>query len=392
MMKKVSCYLSAENLAVGYDKKTVVKDIEISLKPGEILALVGPNGSGKSTVLKSLVRQLKLLNGEVRIREVPVGRMKDLEFAREAAIVFPGRIQTEQMNCRDVVAAGRYPYTGRMGVLGERDWNAVYDAMEAADVRELENREFGRISDGQRQRVLLARALCQEPGVIVLDEPTNYLDIRYRQELLTLLRRLAEEKKIAAVVSLHELSAAQKVADFVMGIRDGKVICCGTAEELLKEELVCRLYGLEPDSYEPLSGSVELKRPEGLPRVFVMAGGGSGTGIYRMLQKKGIGFCTGIFSRGDMDAPAARALASKVIWEKNFEPVGEDAYREAWQELEACGCFVNCLKEYGSVNAKCRELYLEAKKRGLKEIFPEKEGWWREVPEERKGNQSETDR
>ena len=234
MMKKVSCYLSAENLAVGYDKKTVVKDIEISLKPGEILALVGPNGSGKSTVLKSLVRQLKLLNGEVRIREVPVGRMKDLEFAREAAIVFPGRIQTEQMNCRDVVAAGRYPYTGRMGVLGERDWNAVYDAMEAADVRELENREFGRISDGQRQRVLLARALCQEPGVIVLDEPTNYLDIRYRQELLTLLRRLAEEKKIAAVVSLHELSAAQKVADFVMGIMDGKVICCGTAEELLK--------------------------------------------------------------------------------------------------------------------------------------------------------------
>ena len=129
------------------------------------------------------------------------------------------RMKPELMTCHDVVATGRYPYTGRLGVLSREDENKVDEALMAVHAQELGIRNFLEISDGQRQRILLARAICQEPEVMILDEPTSYLDIRHKLELLEILRKMAKEKEITVIMSLHEIDLAQKISDKVVCVK-----------------------------------------------------------------------------------------------------------------------------------------------------------------------------
>ena len=184
-------YFYTEDLQVGYGGKQILNPVRIGIKKGEILTLVGPNGAGKSTILKSVAAQLPPLGGAVYLDGADLLGMKGTERARRMAVMFTEKVHAEWMTCRDVVAAGRYPYTGRFGVLSEEDWKAVDEAMEAVQVSELRERDFQTLSDGQRQRVMLARALCQEPELLLLDEPTSYLDIRYKLEFMSVLQELA---------------------------------------------------------------------------------------------------------------------------------------------------------------------------------------------------------
>ena len=206
-------YFYTEDLQVGYGGKQILNPVRIGIRKGEILTLVGPNGAGKSTILKSVAAQLPPLGGAVYLDGADLLGMKGTERARRMAVMFTEKVHAEWMTCRDVVAAGRYPYTGRFGVLSEEDWKAVDEAMEAVQVSELRERDFQTLSDGQRQRVMLARALCQEPELLLLDEPTSYLDIRYKLEFMSVLQELARRKKVAVILSIHELDLAERVSD-----------------------------------------------------------------------------------------------------------------------------------------------------------------------------------
>ena len=210
-------YFHLDHLTVGYDKKPLIKDICIGIEKGEIVTLIGPNGSGKSTILKSITRQLKLVGGNVEFDGKNLHELSFRELSTKMAVVLTERMKPELMTCHDIVATGRYPYTGRLGMLTREDEEKVEKAMRAVHAEELGGRDFNAISDGQRQRVLLARAICQEPEVIILDEPTSFLDIRHKLELLAILRRMAKEKGITVIMSLHEIDLAQKISD--------KIIC-----------------------------------------------------------------------------------------------------------------------------------------------------------------------
>ena len=209
-------YFKTKGLTVGYNGKPLIRDIEFGVERGEILTLIGPNGSGKSTILKSITKQLKILAGTVYIAEDDLKTVSAKELAKKMSVVLTERMKPELMSCRDIVATGRYPYTGNLGLLSEEDEAIVQQSMESVHVLDLQNRDFNAISDGQRQRVLLARALCQQPEIIILDEPTSFLDIRHKLELLSLLRKLTKERGIAVIMSLHEIDLAQKVSDKVI--------------------------------------------------------------------------------------------------------------------------------------------------------------------------------
>ncbi len=269
------------------------------------------------------------------------------------------------MTCEDVVATGRYPYTGLLGILSEEDRTQVRAAMELVNAWDLRDRDFTEISDGQRQRVLLARAICQEPQIIVLDEPTSYLDVRYALELLGILRSMAEERGITVIMSLHELNMAQKVSDLVMCVKGEYITHFGTPREIFQRELIGELYELSNGSYNPLFGSFEMERPKGEPRVFVIAGGGTGIAEYRTLQRKRIPFATGILHENDIDYQIAYDLASEVFSEKSFERIGEEVFQRALARLYACGTVINCLKSYGEINEKNKRLYEMAVAAGL---------------------------
>ena len=241
--------LRTEKLAAGYGDREVLQDLSFSVCPGKITALVGPNGAGKSTLLKTIARQLEPLKGTVFLGEDDMVSMKEQEAARRMSVILTERPRAELMTCFDVAAMGRYPYTGRLGILSEEDRKKVLDTMELIGVDALCDREFSRVSDGQRQLVLLARAICQEPEALVMDEPTSYLDIRHKIAFLTILERLARDRRIAVLVSLHELELAMRAADTVICVRDGKADRVGDPKTILTESYIEELYGMVPGSY-----------------------------------------------------------------------------------------------------------------------------------------------
>lgn len=348
--------LHAEQLSVGYRKKIVLQDLTFTVQPGEIVTLIGPNGAGKSTVLRTIAAQLSPLGGSVLLEQRSVHSMPEQQLAQHLSLFLTQQIRPELMTCEDVVAAGRYPYTGRLGILSEHDHQKVAEMMALVHVTELRDTDFNQISDGQRQRVMLARALCQEPDILVMDEPTSYLDIKHKLELLTLIRQLVREQGLAVILSLHELELAERISDRILCIKDGKIDRAGAPEEIFAGDYIRELYGVESGSFHALYGVPELPKPEGAPEVFVIGGGGAGIPVYRQLQRQGIPFAAGVLHENDVEFPAAKALAVQVISERAFEPIGEEAFREALAVMEQCSRVICCCERFGSVNAANRRL------------------------------------
>lgn len=237
-------YFSTQAMSVGYQGKALIKDMNIGIKRGEIITLIGPNGAGKSTILKSIARELSLIGGTVYLDSKVLAKMSREELARKMAVVFTDKLRTEMMTCEDVVATGRYPYTGKFGILSEQDHRIVKEAMELVHVTEIREQDFVRISDGQKQRVMLARAICQEPEIILLDEPTSFLDIKYKLEFLTLLSELRKKKQLTVIMSLHELELAAGVSDKVLCIKGEHIDKFGTPGEIFTPEYLCRLFDI----------------------------------------------------------------------------------------------------------------------------------------------------
>ncbi|MBD5518145.1 MAG: ABC transporter ATP-binding protein [Lachnospiraceae bacterium] len=240
-------YFSVKNMCVGYDRKPLIKDIEISLQKGEILSLIGPNGAGKSTVLKSIAGQLKLLGGTVCLGEENLLAMKASDLAKKMSVLFTEKIRVELKTCRDVVATGRYPYTGWFGVLSKEDERIVDEVMELIHITELSGQDFDKISDGQKQRVMLARAICQEPEILILDEPTSYLDIKYKLEFLSILQEMRIKKGLTVIMSLHELELAKIVSDKILCLKGEYVLRYGTPDEVFTSDFIERLFDIREE-------------------------------------------------------------------------------------------------------------------------------------------------
>lgn len=253
----MSGFLETEMLSVGYDGKPLIRDVCLQVQRGKIVTLIGPNGSGKSTILKTIVGQLSKVSGTVLLEGAPMERCGQKEIAKRMAILMTERIHPELMTCYDVVSTGRYPYTGALGLLGKEDKRVVEESLELVHGRDMADRPFDAISDGQRQRILLARALCQTPEIIVLDEPTSYLDIRYKLELLTILKTMVREKNLAVLMSLHELDLAQRVSDTVVCVSGDRIDRMGPPEEIFSNDYIARLYHMEPGKYDPCFDTLE---------------------------------------------------------------------------------------------------------------------------------------
>ena len=357
-------YFQMKDLSVGYNGNSLIRDINIGINKGEIVTLIGPNGSGKSTILKSITRQLKVVRGNVFFDDTSLLKLPYKELASKMAVVLTDRIKTELMTCHDIVATGRYPYTGRLGILTQEDECLVEEAMQAVHAQELGNRDFNAISDGQKQRVLLARAICQDPDVIGLDEPTSFLDVKYKLELLSILERMARQKKITVIMSLHEIDLAQKISDKIICVKGETISHYGNPEEVFTEEIIRELYGINNGYFDPLFGSIELPAPEGEPEVFVISSGGTGIPVYRRLQKEHIPFAAGILYENDMDYRLARLLAAEVITEEPFEEIREETLQKAIETIGKCKRVINAGVKIGTWNIGIERLLERAEIEG----------------------------
>lgn len=357
-------YFSFDRLSVGYKGKPLIHDICLDIKKGEIVTLIGPNGAGKSTILKSITRQLECIGGSVILDGTDIQAMSYKSLASRMAVVLTDRIKAEMMTCHDIVASGRYPYTGRLGILTAADEQKVEEALKMVHAKDLGMRDFANISDGQRQRVLLARAICQEPDVMILDEPTSFLDVKYKLELLAILRQMAKEKGITVIMSLHEIDLAEKISDKIICVSGETIFAYGTPEAIFKEETIRSLYHIDNGYFDPVFGSIELPRPEGKPQIFVLSAGGSGIEVYRRLQKENIPFIAGILYPGDIDYQLARVLAMEVITEKPYCRMTEETYAWAAERMQTCEKVIFAGAEAGDMNQALFRLKEEAEKAG----------------------------
>lgn len=349
-------YVMTEQMVVGYGDVPLLEQVEIKLHRGEIMTLIGPNGVGKSTVLKNMAGQMAPLAGTVYLEQADIRSISRQELAKKLSIVMTERIHPELLTCMDVVSMGRYPYTGRFGVLTDEDREKVYEAMRLVDILDLQSQDFMVISDGQRQRVMLARAICQEPEIMILDEPTSYLDIRYKLELLSILKHLAHDKNMAILMSLHEIDLAQKISDKIICVKNGQIDRVGMPEEILCSAYIEELYDMKKGSYNAMFGCMEMETVQGTPKVFVIGGGGKGIPVYHRLQKKGIPFAAGVLHQNDVEYQTAKALAVAVVEEKAFCPISEQRYEEALEYISSCEKVIACVSEFGEMNEKNRNL------------------------------------
>ena len=363
-MSMAEYYFQMQDLAVGYNGKPLIHDINIGIEKGEIVTLIGPNGSGKSTILKSITRQLRIVGGKVYFEDNLLSDLSYKKLATQMAVVLTERIRPELMTCHDIVATGRYPYTGRLGILSREDEEKIDAAMRAVHAQEWGNRPFHTISDGQKQRVLLARAICQEPDVIILDEPTSFLDVRYKLELLAVLKEMAKKNRITVIMSLHEIDLAQKVSDKILCVKGETISHYGRPEEIFEERVIRELYEIDNGFFDPCFGSIELPKPEGAPRVFVISSGGTGIPVYRRLQKENVSFMAGILYRNDIDYQLARLLAAQVIDETPFQEISEESYSIALRAVWECEKVINAGVMIGACNQKIAGLLDEAERLG----------------------------
>ena len=366
--------IESHNLSFSYGTLPVLENVSFSVPEGSYTALIGANGAGKSTLLKLLLGELTPTSGSLSLLGQPIRSFRDWprigyvpQGTQAGYADFPASVS-------EVVSAGLYKKIGLFRFANASHRKEIARALSLVGMDGFEKRPIGDLSGGQRQRVLLARAICQQPRVLILDEPTSFLDIRYKLELLTILKDLVRERSVAVVLSLHELDLAQKISDRVICVANGEIARVGTPEEVFTDGSVQRLYGLTAGSYDERFGSLELEPVRGAPQALVIGGGGSGIALYRALQRHGIPFAAGVLHENDMDFPVARALACEIVSEQPYQPIGNAARSRARALMHACRCVYAPLRTFGPMNEGNRLLIAEAAENGwlVSAISPKK--------------------
>ena len=237
--------LKLAGLSVGYKNKTIISNIDLNVKKGEIISLAGSNGCGKSTLLRTLAGQQKALSGSILLDGQNMALYNDISLAKKVSILLTDRVTPLLMTAYDVVCSGRYPYTGMLGILSSEDKDKVREFMKLTGITGLAYQYFSELSDGQKQRIMLARALCQEPDILIMDEPMTFLDIKYKRELVNIIKRLRNEKGLTMIISLHELEVIREISDMVVCIKDGSIDMTGIPSEILKDDYINFLFDIK---------------------------------------------------------------------------------------------------------------------------------------------------
>ena len=357
----------AENLDVGYEKKVVVEQVDVCGIKGQLICLLGPNGAGKTTILRTLAGLLAPVKGAVQINGDDIRDMKKADLAKKLAVVLTEQVSLGLLTVYEIASMGRYPHTNFMGKLTQEDKEIVDKSLRAVNAVHLQDRYYSELSDGEKQKIMIVRALVQQPELIVLDEPTSHLDIKHKIEVIRILHKLCMEKGITVIVSLHDIDLAIKGCQTILLIQNGKIAAQGTPEEIIKEGTIQKLYDIEGAQYNELLGSLEFTNSQN-PEIFVTGGNGTGIGVYRAISRAGYGMYCGVLHENDIDFHVGKALNCNVIWEEAFNRINDINYKMAQKQIESVDYVIDTGFPVGNINRLNVELILNSVKIG-KTVF-----------------------
>jgi iron complex transport system ATP-binding protein len=326
-----------ESAYFSYPRREVFRELSLSLEEGEILSLIGPNSSGKTTLLKLMDGLLEPQRGKVFLDGEELDRLSRSRVAKRVAVV-PQEMEVPFLfTVAEIVLMGRAPYLGRFGWETRKDLDIALEAMALTDVAELEERMFAELSQGEKQRVSMARALAQEPGVILLDEPASHLDINHQVEIHELIRRLNLEKNLTVLNISHDLNLAAEYSHRIALLHRGSIYALGTPSTVITEENIRRVYETTVMvEKNPISGAPRVT-PVGKSRmektgpqktIHIICGEGSGVDSARRLLLRGYRVSLGVLNIGDSDQKIGKTLGLAMALEEPFSPISEAAYRE----------------------------------------------------------------
>lgn len=256
--------INTESLRIGYHEKIIVDDLDLSIKQGEITALVGANGSGKSTILKGMARLLKPESGHVYLNGESIFKQKTHEVAKQLAILPQNPTAPEGLTVAELVAYGRFPHQKGMGSLNKTDKKMISWAVDITGMRQYANRAVDHLSGGQRQKAWIAMALAQDAKMMFLDEPTTFLDMAHQLEVLQLLERLNKEEKRTIIMVVHDLNHASRYAEEMIAIKQGEIVYSGNPKQVMNQEMLETVFGVKCDIIEDSRTGTPYCIPYGL--------------------------------------------------------------------------------------------------------------------------------
>jgi iron complex transport system ATP-binding protein len=319
--------LTAKNLAIGYQHKgeitTIAAKIDCSLRGGEFVCLLGPNGAGKSTLIRTLAGMQAPLNGSLQLSGQSLESIAPRERAREVSVVLTETMPTGMMNAYSLVSLGRHPYSGWFGGLDRTDRKCIQWALAAVGALPLAQRQVAELSDGERQKVSIARALAQEAKLMLLDEPTAFLDLPRRVELMTILRNLAHKENLALLLSTHDLDLALRFADQLWLMTPGGKLVQGAPEALALDGQFAKVFASENLDWDAHSGSFRA-HPIACLNIKLQGEGLKKIWTQRALERLGFGIAS----------PSAAYVCSIEVSEHSWQ-LTRDGKQKDFNSIEA---------------------------------------------------------
>ncbi len=385
----VNTLLQLEAIAFGYGSQPLFADTSLTIEAGEMVGLVGPNGAGKTTVLKLATGMLHPQRGRVLLDGRDLRRLPRRQIARRIAVVPQESSTPFAFTVRELVSLGRTPYLSFLGAESATDRWAIHEALEATGTALLARRIFNELSGGEKQRVALAMAVAQQPDLLLLDEPTTHLDLKYQIGMLELAQRLNRERGITIVASMHDLNLAARYFPRLVLFQRG-IVADGPPVEVLQSRLLSRIYEVSvevgilhgathlsvlPPASADFGQHDPLAATEGdasaHPFVHLIGGGGSAALLMRGLADARIPFSIGALNIGDSDHALALRLAAGVISEQPYSPISPETAAQARAALKQAQAQILCPVPIGPGNLVLLRLALEAAQEGRQTLLLE---------------------
>lgn len=373
--------LEINNLTTGYKEKPILKEVSLSMKSSDFVGIIGPNGSGKSTLIRAITRILEPWKGGIKLKNEPINKLSRNEIGKATAVVPQDTFISFPYSAWDIVMMGRTPYLGRFENPGEKDKDIAESAMKSTNTYNFRDRKVKELSGGELQRVIVARALTQQPDILLLDEATSHLDIGHKIQMMDLIKDKNKSGELGVLSVHHNLNLAARYCDEIILLDEGKIHASGRPEDVLTKPHLRAVYGVEAEVHEnPKDGSLyitpiekKFETEQNGKKIHVICGGGSIGDLFKKLVEEGYEVSAGVLNVMDSDLEKAEFLDINVITEAPFSSISDKKFEENLEHILECDIVIGTSFPIGKGNIKNLKAIKRAAKEGKKVILIEKQ-------------------
>ena len=365
--------LNVNGVECRYGSVKILSDINIDVKPGCFIGILGPNGSGKTTLLRSISRVLKPHDGSILIDKEDIYSLKPKQVAQKMAVVPQYNDVGFNFSAMEVVLMGRNPHLGDFQMESQKDVEIARNAMELTNTWKFADRPINELSGGEAQRVIIARALAQEPKILLLDEPMSHLDIINQIELMDLVKNLCTKNSLAVLAVIHDLNMASRYCDIILLLKEGKIFALGPVEEVMTTENILNVFDVDsivrknPITNSPYVIPLSPKKfcEEKNCSIHVICGAGTGTTLLRILRDEGYNVSAGVLNVADSDFETCELLKILSVFDPPFSAITDKAHEANLTMIKNANMVILTAVPFGLGNIKNLEAAIEAAKCGI---------------------------